>query len=112
MPARGASSGLRNHQRIDIHQGNSILPDHNVALGRKDPVMTSAIPATALNFDGIFMGQASSIGRTGALGSPSRCSNRLPVRADAQDFRRTTRNPAWLDASHRNAMHRKHRAAL
>jgi len=53
MPKPGASSCCRNDLRIDIHQGNSTLTDQNGALGRRDPVVTSAFPETALNFNGI-----------------------------------------------------------
>lgn len=56
MPEHGACSGYRNDHRIDIYQGNSILTDQNGALGRRDPVVTSAFPETALNFNGISIG--------------------------------------------------------
>lgn len=56
MPEHGACSDYRNDLRIDIHQGNSTLTDQNGALGRRDPVVTSAFPETALNFNGISVG--------------------------------------------------------
>lgn len=78
MPEYGANSCFRNGHCIDIHQGNSIFTDQNKVLGRRNPVMTSVIPETALNFNGIPAGPASSTGNAG-LGSPRRRS----VRADA-----------------------------
>jgi hypothetical protein len=69
VPEHDASSGYRNDHRIDIHQGNSVLADQNEALGRRDPAVTSAIPETALNFNGILAGRAFSGWRDG-FGQP------------------------------------------